>query len=593
MAVAEAGPEAPTAASVPRLSHERPLGLSSSMVFLISVAIQAIGFLGNYFVSHHIGIYHTGLTAVGVAGFYLTLASTINGLADLRLGSAYTYFIARGRAASELTGTYAAVRLGMMALVSGGLFLLAPHLYFAEGASTCLARGCSVTIPASTEIAVFGLFLITPLLWTPGSVYSQLWIARGDSIRSQHPLLIQSVVQAGGLITVALISPGPVGALWGFALAYVLGGVASALYTSGTVLRLARSVRFSEVSGMVRYAWPLMGGLGLAYVWTNAPIFFVAALSSSAVAIFLAANGFRILLLGLPNAVSVPLFPHLTNLHVRREYELLRRRTWAALRYTAMLVVPAAIAMVVYRAPLLNNLFVGTYGSGALPLALLAASAIPAALSQIILTALSSIGRQRLDLYLMGLQVAVLLGISLLVLPPFAPLGNLGLLGAALAILGSSLAGLALNTYFLERLLAIRIQPRVIGAILASAVASFLAVSRLNSLINPNRWFILVPAILLGFAVYYLVLSLVTAELSKQDVRALVGYLGLPTALGSVLAVACRRSEARDSGELLQGDRGAASDRGLDETRLLGPGASPPRRPPPGPKEPPTPPGVK
>ncbi|MHB8351471.1 MAG: lipid II flippase MurJ [Thermoplasmata archaeon] len=574
------------------LSHERPLGLSSSMVFLISVAIQGIGFLGNFFVSHHIGIYHTGLTAIGVAGFYLTLASTINGLADLRIGSAYTYFIARGRSPKELTGTYAAVRLGMMAVVSAGLFLLAPYLYFAHGASTCLNSGCSLTIPASTEIAVFGLFLVTPLLWTPGSVYSQLWIARGDSIRSQHPLLIQSVVQATGLIVVAFISPGPVEALWGFAFAYVLGGVASALYTAPTVLRLSQHASWAETRRMVTYAWPLMGGLGLAYVWTNSPIFFVATLSSSAVAIFLAANGFRILLLGLPNAVSVPLFPHLTNLHVRREYELLRRRTWAALRYTAMLVVPAAIAMVVYRAPLLNTLFVGTYGSGAVPLALLAASAIPAALSQIILTALTSIGRQRLDLYLMALQVAVLLGVSFLILPPFAPLGNYGLIGAALAILASSLAGLALNTYFLEQILAVRIQPRVIGAILASAVASFLAVSRLNSVINPNRWFILIPAILLGFAVYYLVLSFVTAELSKQDVRALVSYLGLPRALGNLLAVTCRRTEARVSGELLLGDRGEASDRGLDETRLSGPGGGR-RRPPPGSGDPPLPSDVK
>lgn len=588
--------EAPPGDPVPPvskgLSHQRPLGLSSSMVFLISVAIQGIGFLGNYFVSHHIGIYHTGLTAIGVAGFYLTLASTINGLADLRIGSAYTYFIARGRSPQELTGTYIAVRLGMMAAVSGGLFLLAPFLYFAHGAPTCLDSGCSVTIPASAEIAVFGLFMITPLLWSPGSVYSQLWIARGDSIRSQHPLLLQSIVQASGLIVVALVSPGPVEALWGFAFAYLLGGVASALYTAPTVFRLAQRASFSELRRMVTYAWPLMGGLGLAYVWTNAPIFFVATLSSSAVAIFLAANGFRILLLGLPNAVSVPLFPHLTNLHVRREYELLRRRTWAALRYTAMLVVPAAIAMVVYRTPLLNTLFVGTYASGALPLALLAASAIPAALTQIILTALTSIGRQRLDLYLTALQVSVLLGISFLILPPFAPLGNYGLLGAALAILGSSLAGLALTTYFLERILAVRIQPRVIGAILLSAVASFLAVSRLNSVINPNRWFILGPAILLGFAVYYLVLSFVTAELSKQDVRALVSYLGLPASLGNLLALACRRSEVRISGELLLGERGEASDRGLDETRLGGPGDRP-RPPPPGPGDPPLPSDVK
>jgi O-antigen/teichoic acid export membrane protein len=569
--VAEAVPEGGAAPARSGLSHERPLGLSSSIVFVIGVLIQGIGFVGNYFVSHHIGIYIPGQTAIGISGLFLTIASTVSGLADLRVGSAYTYFIARGRKAEELTGTYVALRLSMVVAVCVGLFLLSPLFYFTQGAFTCPpGGGCTLSIPASTEVAVFGIFMITPLLWSPGVVYTQLWVARGDSVRSQYPLLIQSVVQTIGLIGVAFLAPSqqPVVELWGFAFAYLLGAVASAAYSLPTVIRFGIHFQAGTARRMFGYAWPLMGGLMLGYVWTNAPAFFVVTLSGAALAIFLAGNGFRILLLAIPNAISVPLFPHLTNLHVRREYEALRRRTWAALRYTAMIIVPGAVGMVVYRTPLLNTLFVGTYvAQGSMPLAILAISAVPASLSQIILTSFTSVGRQRLDLYLTALQVAVLLGFCLLVLPPYAPLSNWGIDGAAYAILASSLAGLALNVYFVEKILAIRIQPRPIIAITVSAAVSFFVVSRLNQFINPNRWFILFPALLLGFAVYYLVLSAM-GELTKRDVLLLGGYVGLPWRVRKFLAWFCRREEPRDAGELLTDGEDVISDAGLDETRV-------------------------
>ncbi|HEV2317241.1 MAG TPA: polysaccharide biosynthesis C-terminal domain-containing protein [Thermoplasmata archaeon] len=551
------------------LTHERPLGLSSSIVFVIGVVIQGVGFIGNYFTSHHIGYEQIGLTALGVAGLFLTISSTVNGMADLRIGSAYTYFIARGRKPEELTATYAGVRLSLVVLVSLGLFLLAPLFYFTQGATTCLAAtGCQLTIPSRTEIEIFGVFMIAPLLWSPGTIYSQLWVARGDSVRSQFPLLVQSAVQTIGLVTVALLGPPPIEALWGLAFSYLAGGAASAIYSTPAVVRLWHEFKVPEVRKMFVYAWPLMGGLVLGYLWTTAPTFFVATLSGGAVAVFLAANGFRVLLLGLPTAVAMPLFPHLTNLHVRREYEQLRRRTWAALRYTAMIVVPASIAMVVYRTPLLNVLFVGTtYAAGAVPLAILAVSAIPAALSQIILTALSSVGRQRLDLYLTGVQVAVLLGVAFLVLPPFAPLGNEGLMGAAIAVLASSLASFALNVYFVERALAIRVQPRPIAAIVLSAAASFFVVSRLNAYISPSRFYILFPAILLGFAAYFLVLA-ATGELSKRDVERLAHYVGLPRRVGSFFARFCWADETRDAGEMLGEEHAAESDERLDATRL-------------------------
>ncbi|MCI4334247.1 MAG: polysaccharide biosynthesis C-terminal domain-containing protein [Thermoplasmata archaeon] len=566
------------------------VGLSSSGVFLITIAIQAIGYAASFYTSHQIGgMGAQGLTILSVAQLYLLVASTLSGLGDLRVGSAYVYYVARGRDPTALTSTYLALRLGLIGIASAAAFLLAPFLPFIHG-SVCGG------ISQAQEYTIFGLFLLVPLLWSPGVVYGQLWVARGYSIRGQYPLLVQSVVQTAGLIAVSFLAHSAPVAIWGIVAAYVLGGVASAAYSLPSVLRYTKgSPSAKEAKRLFVYAGPLMGGLFLQYLASNTLPFFVNGVSDEAVTIFLAANGFRILLMGMPNAVSVPLFPHLTNLHIRREYEQLRRRTWIALRYTAMLVIPAAIALVVYRSNLLDLLFGGNYVSppscgaassasaplGSSPsttLAILAVSSVPAALAQIILTALNSVGRQRLELYLQALQVVLLFGVLFLVLPPYAVLGNWGLAGAAWAVLISSVGALILNTYFLERILAVRIQPRPILAIVASAAASFLVISRLNTVINPTHWYTLGLALVLGFTVYFLALAL-SGELSQTDVKQIAGFLGLPPRVGAFFARACRRRETRDAGELLLGDRGLESDETLDRTRSEPGGSDIPERP--------------
>jgi O-antigen/teichoic acid export membrane protein len=263
--------------------------------------------------------------------------------------------------------------------------------------------------------------------------------------------------------------------------------------------------------------------------------------------IFNAANAFRVLALALPVAIAIPLFPHISGLHQAEEFEEVRRRTWQALRFTAMLVVPGVIALVAYRANLLNILYKGAYvAPGSTALAILAISAIPAALSQIIGTTMQSIGRTRLELYVTSAQVGSLTVLAAMLLggiPAFSGLsayGVTGINGAAIAILGSSVAALLLNTYFMVTLIGVHIQLRPIGTILLSSIAAFLAISRINHLLPINRYYQLAAGILLGFAVYLVVLALV-GELAKQDVREISASLGVPRAFGEAIARLCWR----------------------------------------------------
>jgi O-antigen/teichoic acid export membrane protein len=546
----DAVPEA--AKEIPVEKASRAVGLSSGVIFVISLVIQLIGYFATYFFAQGIGLQHgsggadpSGRVLLGILQFYLFLASSINGIGDLRIGAAYTFFVARGKSPDESTGTYLVLRFLMVGSAGLLLLLFSQNL---QGTSGPLAIG-------STELATLGIFLALPILWSVSTVYTQLKIAKGESICSQYPLLLESIVRTSCLVFVATHNP----TIWTITLAYVPGAVVSTLYCLPAVRQHFHGFLRSEASGLFRFAWPLMGGLVLTYLAGNAMgILVFSQAGAQSLYFFNAANGFRILALAVPMAVIVPLFPSLTSLHARGMLNPIRTQTWHALRFTAMAVVPGAVYLVVYRVPVLHILYNYQVAlNGNVALAFLAASSIPFALTLVIGTALQSIRLQRLELYLTSVQVTVMFGVAMLLMIPFFPPltsavdsfsfagidGLGGINGASVAILASSITALAVNTYFLERHLQLRVPYRPILTITFAAAVGFFAVSRFNILVvGISRWYQLFPGIVIGFTVYALVLAAI-GELSRSDVLQLGGMAKVPDRVLRPLSRLCWRRE--------------------------------------------------
>jgi putative peptidoglycan lipid II flippase len=510
--------------------EHRGLGRSSFGVFFLTTLIQILGVISSAAVGHTFGYRvatattPSGVTIWGELVFFLLIASSINWLGDLRVGSAYTYYISRGQPAKELTGTYLGLRLILVSLIG----LAALPLTYLLGASL----GFSLS---GTTYLSFGLFLLLPVLWTPWMVVSQLRIARGSSIQAQYPQLVEIGVRTTAIVSVIFLDPG----LLGFTYAFVLGGLASFLYCLPELWREMSPPAKARAVQLLRYSWPLMGSLMFQFLASNAPPFFVTGLlhSTALFGVFSWDNGWRILLLSVPSAVVLPLFPYLASFHAKGEYALVQRKTWEALRFTAIIVVPIAIAIVVYRVPIASDLYDGYYArEGAVALPLLALSAIPLGLSQVIGTSLNSIGYQRLELYISGTIVGVMVASTVTLFELFPSLGAI-----AAGVLAGSLAALALNTYFMEHLLHVRIRPLPILRIIAASAAAFLILAEFNKFVNPTKW-TLIPLLVLGFAVYALVLAGI-GELTKGDLKTITTAMGLPARLAIVLGRLCWRAE--------------------------------------------------
>jgi O-antigen/teichoic acid export membrane protein len=496
------------------------LTLSSGAVFAASLAIQILGLAGSIILTKRIGISTEGQALLGTAQLFLLIGSSINGVGDLRLGTAYTYFLARGKPALENTTAYLLVRMAMVASVGVVLFVIAP-----------LSIGGASIASGNAEITAFGLFAFLPILWSFSTVYNQMFIGQGNSLKAQYPSLVEALARLPFLFYVAFYDP----TIEGITLAYVAGAVASTLFSLPAVSRQMRRFDPAEAKRLFTFAWPLMASLMINYLVTNMiPLIVGASLGRAQLSIFLQANGFRILVLSLPAAVTTPLFPYLAGLHRQERYEAIRRGTWQALRYAAMLLVPGVVALVTYRYNFLHVFATALYaGPGALPLAILVVGAIPLALSQIIQSSINAIGRQRLELYITSTQVAVLFVAVALILPPWGPFAiEPGLVAGSIAVLLSSIAALALNTYFMETLIRVHLHPRSIVSITGSAAGSFFALWLVNH-VHPfpvTTWYQLFSVVVIGFAVYFLLLAAI-GELTREDVRRIGYSMSLPRRL--------------------------------------------------------------
>ena len=167
-----------------------------------------------------------------------------------------------------------------------------------------------------------GIFLTLPLLWSFSTVDNSLYIGLGDSVRAQYPSLVEAIARLPAILIVAFYFP----TILGITVACTIGAAASMIYCLPAIVRLLRLARWSEAARMFRFSWPLMGSLMLSYLVTNMiPLIVNAFLGAGALTIFLAANGWRILVLSLPAAVATPLFPYIAGLHRQAGYEEIRR----------------------------------------------------------------------------------------------------------------------------------------------------------------------------------------------------------------------------------------------------------------------------
>ncbi len=490
-----------------------------------------------------------GIALIGDITFFVTIFNVAIGIGGFRLGAAYTFFVARGAEKKPLTGTYFLFTLASFGLLSLGTFLLGYWLNWFPGI-----------------LDAFALFMLVPVLEVPSTIYQNLRIAEGRTAHGQIPAMIEATVRMAFIVYFShLWTPQSVAGAAGVTLvtevawAYVLGAAAGAIASVPMFREVAFRNFYATLRDMLVYATPLAAGLFLTYAGSFVVPILVRVLSGSSVVLvdFTAPNAFLILLLFVPFAVTLPLFPDLAGMHARGEDEAIRLRVRQAIRYTLMLLAPGIVVATVFRVDLLrlfySNAVAGTsMTGGATALVFLALSALPTAVFRITGTALDAVGQQKREFWISSAQFIVLVGTVA------ALVGSYQAVGAAVAVLLSGIVGLALNAVYLYRFLPVRFPVRSVLTVMAASIATFALFSGtggksfigvLGLQLNLSNKFLLIAVIAGGLVLYLFVLAAV-GELAKQDVIDLTRTAGLPEWLGRGLSRICWRDSWAEEGHL-------------------------------------------
>lgn len=444
----------------------------------------------------------------GLVGFGIGFVGGFFVLAGLGIPQAHVKRVSEGEPLEACLGTFALLRLVQTALAVGAT-LLAVYVW-----TVLLGRGFETPL----HFQVIFVMLVYYLALNLGGFGTATFDARLETAKSQTSDFVGTVIRVTGMVVVGVVGLGALALAW----AYALGALASAAVAAILLLRypMARP-RLALLRSYVKFAFPLalpavLGGLSATVDKVVIQLFWGAA----QVGYYFVSQ--RVLLLvGVASAaVSLLLFPSLSQLHAQNDVGALRRKAAQAERYLSMVVAPVAAFLVAYPEGVIHVLFSDDFLPATNVLRLFGLVTFVGAL----LTPRQAVlqGMDRSDLAgTVALASALVTLVLYFVLVPASFLG-LALVGwaaqgAAAAVLVGYSVALGLAVAFTHRLTGDRLRRPVFVHVLAAA---FLVV--LFALLLPPgaglewRWFHLL-GVYAAFLGAYLLLLAVVREFRRDD----------------------------------------------------------------------------
>jgi O-antigen/teichoic acid export membrane protein len=463
-----------------------------------------------------------GPAGYGLYSLSLVLPALFVSIADFGLGPALTRYGASLRSQSKFGKLAGMIRTGLLLKLIVGVMvsLLVFGLSSQLAASVLQRQGMGELVAVASVIILFqGLFNLSynALIGLDRMEQSALMLVLRDTTRViLSPLLV-------------IIGFGVAGAIGGQVFAYALAGlfgvwllivVRRALRKVSNQTQLEEGVA-ADIKTMMSYGLPLYIASFVSTVlaqYQNIVLAFFT--SNTEIGNLNAAVNFGALIAIIATPISTALFPAFSKPDLQTGKDDLRRMFELSVRYTALLILPAAIAVAVLSRDLTRVVYGTAYGSASTYLVLYTSVFLLAGLgSQVSVNFLSGIGMTRETLKVTLVQLAIFLPVA----PVMASLYRVpGLIVALiLSTLISTIFGLrlAIGKYGMW------IDLKGSAAALATALVSALPIlplvyySRLPSLAN-----LVIGGII--YVVAYLTLAPAFKAFKRTDLEILAPILG-------------------------------------------------------------------
>jgi len=469
----------------------------------------------------------------GLYGAAMIPSSIINFFRDWGVNSAMTKQIASLRAAKRDAEIHDVIVSGVVFEIPSGAALSLLCFVLAGFLAAVLQAP-----EASTFISIMSLSIFAgAILAAASSIFIGFEKMKLNSFTS----ICQAIVKTAVGPLLVLFGYGVLGAIIGAVAAIVAGGfigiavVYLVLFRPLRKLKVGRSEILKTLNPMLKYGVPLaVSNIVMGFLPLLFNFLMVIYAGNAMYGDYLAAVNFSVLLTFFTVPISTVLFPAFAKLNAKEESDLLKTVFASSVKYTAVLVVPATMAMMVLSNPIVNTLFGYTptgdpkYAFAPFFLTLAVVANLFTVIGNISMgTFLTGIGETKLLMKQGLLTLIIGLPLAFVLVPPF------GVVGGIIGVVASGVPSMIWGLYWIWKNYKVKADFRISAKILAASSLASAATFLLLSVLNAADWIRLVSGVIV-FLVLYLTTAPLIGAINQADVsnfRAMLSGLGIVSKL--------------------------------------------------------------
>jgi O-antigen/teichoic acid export membrane protein len=464
----------------------------------VSTIIMAAGsiILARILLQEEYGLYSVAL----IPSYMITL------FRDWGVNSAITRYTANLRAANKNEDIRGIIIGGLVFETATGLGLSLLSILLAGSiASVLFHRPESAYLISIVSIAIFSGSLLAA---------SQSSFVGFENMKlNSLTLICQAIVKTVVGPLLILLGFGVLGAILGYVLGFLAAGVIGVIALYAVFLRnLAKSKRNNTpisrtIKTMLKYGVPLSVSSILTGFLTQFYSFMMVFFTNDAmIGNYQVATNFAVLLTFFSIPIATVLFPAFAKLDPQSEKQLLKSVFASSVKYTALFIVPATMAVMVLSKPMISTLFGEKWVYSPLFLTVYVAGNLIVLIGSLSLGGfLAGVGETKVQMKLSIVTLLVGVPLAFLLIPTYGILGVI--VGSTIAGLPSLLWGLRWISRRYEVSADFRSSSKILVASAVAAIASHASISFLYL----NEWIRLTVGVIAFLTVYVAVTPLIGA----------------------------------------------------------------------------------
>ena len=492
------------------------LGLVASTVILAAGTI----ILGRLLSPDEYGLYSIALIPSLTFGLFR----------DFGVDSAMTKYISQFRASSKDENARDMIVAGLTFEIITGLTLSFVSLFMANFiASTVLRRPESTLLVSIASISIFSGALLT--------VSQSIFTGVERMGLKSFIMICQSTAKTAISILLVFLGYGALGAVIGYTFSFLVAGLIGLVMLYLVVFRSLRTKtnRFGMIKSlktMLRFGVPLSISTIITGFLTQFYGFMMAFFCSDIlIGNYQIAVNFAVILTFFATPISTVLFPAFAKLNPQNEQQLLKTVFASSVKYTALLIVPVTMAIMILSQPMIHTIFGAKWADAPFFLTLYVAIYLFAALGTLSVSSLlTGLGETKMLMKLTVLDLILGILLAIVLIPKF------GIVGVIAGTLLLGIPSLFLILYWIWKHYKVKLDikslTRVFAASGIAAITTYLSINFLAT----AEWIRLIIGgiIFLGIYIFAAPMTGAVNQTDINNLRAMFSGLGIISKLMNV-----------------------------------------------------------